>query len=100
MADRLTAEERARQVAVTIVDGVHGYTCEFAPSPREHEIEYNIAQEHMAEAIRAAEEAAREEERELCAELADAEANAAKGSDPWTVANWISRRIRQRGETP
>ena len=61
--------ERARtprQLAVDVVDGAHGYTMEFAPSPDEHKRQYDILEKGIAATL----SAAVQQERDRCAWLA------------------------------
>jgi hypothetical protein len=41
----------ARDTAVQLVDGLYGYTMEFAPSPAEHRQMYKMAEDAIARAL-------------------------------------------------
>lgn len=40
-ADRSRLEGKCRELAVEIVDMIHGYTCEFPSQPLQHQVEYD-----------------------------------------------------------
>lgn len=82
MADRMTAEERAKEVAVTL----------WARALLKHRNATDETERHVARAIRSAEEAAREEEREAIAGYVE--------KVGFRDGRSIARRIRQRGEAP
>lgn len=47
----ILTEESLRSVAVSLVDGTHGYTMEFAPSPAAHRNEYDRAESALKIAV-------------------------------------------------
>lgn len=62
MSDDIDA--RARKLAVELVDGILGYTMEFAGSPRAHRAEYDLVEENIAIDLREYGDARAKEARE------------------------------------
>jgi len=86
---------RARDLAIKIVDGVRGYTCEFGPNPREHSSWYDFIAEELTKFESAAEARGREASG-LIEENARLASLAKTHGDNWNRAQETCATLRER----
>lgn len=49
-----TIANKCRDLAIELVDGIHGFTFEFSSRPHNHQAEYDLVEEKLLELVRAA----------------------------------------------